>query len=506
MFKILVLIILILVISSCDEEEAITKDNSPIEEVEEEEEEKVLLDSIVPFKIKEIYPPYAFWESGIKITLDKNKNFDPSKLEIYYNDTLLPKIQVNNANDKYIILTKMFNNSFSDKFVFKYNMGDTTINIESDHYEIVNSEVRIDSVEKTLCGEYKKVYGKGFRYLKHIGMQTFQTDNLLAVYGKTPKSLPKGEMINDNEALFKFIQGHDFIFYLSVSDSILSPKHPYPTNRSFKISENQGYFNINTPKVRKVVRKGQKVTIESELWFYLTKEDIIKFGNVIIDRSKISFNGHYIREEYSDYSFDYITVYSYLNFEIPDNAQNDILEIEFGCSDKVYKQEVIKGTEFKSAEIYCEDITAYYKFDKYIGMFGDDSISTYNIDTKGMVSEFKYPTSYLSHDNSFNKLDIFEMNEDFIRFKIYKSKSHYVSGNNGGSGFDDKYIDYEGSYIREEVGNHIIIHLNNNHLENVKISGRVFEDITGGAVLVDKSIYRYEVDDDWYLKIILEKW
>lgn len=286
MFKYLILFLVLILFTSCDEEEKILVEEDPIEEVEDNEEDvkdkedEIVTDTILPFKLNSIYPPYAFWESVIRITLDKNEFFDASKLEIYFNEKLLPMVEVNNTGPQFIILTRMISNSESDKFKFKYKSKDTIFNLESDHYEIVNSEVKINSIQSTPCGEYKKVYGKGFRYIDHIAMGIGRTDDPYAVIVKTPYEHPKGVLINDNEAIFKFVQGHNSHFYLSISDNILSPKHPYPTNRSFTLLE-RNYYNINTPKIRQILRKGQEVFIEAELWFRLENEDIIRFGEIV---------------------------------------------------------------------------------------------------------------------------------------------------------------------------------------------------------------------------------
>lgn len=498
-------LILLLFVFSCDKEDKIL-------EIEEEEEE-ILVDTTEIFQINNIYPPYAFWESGIRITLDKNEKFNPSKLEIYFNDTLLPHIEVNNTGPQYIILTKMITDSYSDSFKFIYNDGDTIINLASPHYEIVNSEVRIDSIEKSNCGEWRKVYGKGFRYFNHISLGLGRTNDILTVVVPMQHPHPRGIMLNDNEAQFKFVKGHNFAFSLSVSDSILSPRHPYPTNRSFMLTDYKEYLVVNRPEVNKVVRKGNTITVESKYWFVLLEEDIIKFGNIKIDRDKISFSRH--RRYWTPPFSEIIEVYSYLYFTVPENAQNNTLEIEYGCSERSYTTEVPKGTDYTSAEFSCGELVCYYTFNSGNSAFSYDTISTFQHNIQKLEATFNKPDIYsftdktqtsISGSTKIYELDLIELTETTIKFQYKYQLTSYVSGNNGSSYFESNIIEYEGPCIRNETNNQIEITLTKEHIDNMKVSGDSRYSKTLGGQLSNKSINRYEVDDNWDLKIIFEKW
>ena len=147
MYKVILLLATVLLIISCDEEEK----EKPKNTIPDEE---ILADSLIPFSINQIYPAYAFWQSGIKLTLDKKDGFDASKLHIYFNDSLMNQIEVNSNETQFIVLTKMLNYCESGKWEFRYDLGDTIISKFSENYEIVNSEVRIDSVSFSACGRW----------------------------------------------------------------------------------------------------------------------------------------------------------------------------------------------------------------------------------------------------------------------------------------------------------------------------------------------------------------
>lgn len=508
MFKYLILFLVLVLFTSCDEEEKILVEEDPVEEVEEEEEIKFATDTILPFKINNIYPPYAFWQSGIRITLDKNEFFDPSKLEIYFNDTLLPKIEVNNTGLQYIILTRMINDSYSDKFRFKYNSKDTILNLESDHYEIVNSEVRIDSIPHYFCNEYQTVYGNGFKYINHIRIKF--RDKVYNSGASVDK--PIGEKITNNEAIYKFKDDYYVDFFLVNSDTILSPKHPYPVSRTYKVDFTDYYHvDINRPKVASVEKLENKIIVRSRYWYKFNKNDIIKFGNIILNEEDFTFYRY--QRYYDHYERKHEEHLSTLEFEIPENAENNLLEIDFNCLDENYTKLVEFQNQYKRAKLKFNNVEFKYDITGQLPAgITENKVLDFELDSLEVKIQFPYlyknPDGFNNKPGpSWNNFSLREIkNEDnSYSYNLTFGYGQRVEGNNQSTYSERVYLYNISNYTSFETSDKYVIRIEKNQLKDIEFNATV-DYSSLNAENYNGIFSELIIHDDSYLEIEFEKW
>lgn len=516
------LIILIFFLYSCDEDEITKVDDNPkddeIEDVEDEEptdSNYVTKHFLVEY---DLYPEYTFWGHGIKLTLELNDSLDISKLKYFFNGYEINSYESNKTPTQFIQLFEIPLDAYSDSIEIRQYFDKDSSIFYTRKLEIVNSEIEIYNASPG-CANNSTITGKGLRYAKYLkivfqnnyGME-FQANYYYNNNASGTSGSP-GVTINDGLAKYNFANALSYGFKIEAYDSIKMVRHPYPQLHSYPyIYKSQGMANVENPKVKRILVQGYSVEVEVESWYSLKADDIIRLNDKTLNNSDLSFTRAF--QYWYAGSLDISN--AKLKFFNDQTAEKNKLEIKLSCA----KDTVVffeQGVEFKSAMIYADLGTAFYKIDEK-SRTGEDFNEYLTFTADGLKSDFKFPKSYAIYStesrngfsgNYLKNLTLKYLNDNSISFVYTISNNEYYSSNHQGSNEDNLTISYEGTCNVDDLGSTIVVRIERNQLEELSVNRNLYSSFAHGGSISDNYIAyleRIDYSNDAFIELVFQKW
>lgn len=500
-----IIILLFIILFSCDEES--------VTEVKKDKEEKV--NSVLNFKVPyDLYPEYTFWGHSFKLTLDFDDTLDITKLKYFFNGYEIKAYEVSKTETQFIQLFVTPLDAYTDSLEIRQYYGKDSAVFFTRKFDVVNTEIEIDSVNYPLCYNNSTVSGKGMKYAKHLYLvsQYFTGGEFRVDYSYNNNASGSGgtggETVDDNTARFVFKNAYQFGFRIAANDPITGQTHTYP----YLLTSGYSYCDVDNPKILKHLVKNRTMEIEFKAWTKLNKNDILKINDKVIENKDIKFyrsQQHWFEGNLESYNGRLI-----FNFE--NLLKSNKLEIDFECGNDTTLY-IELGTEYKSASIVLNLGQAFYKVDEK-SLTGTDYSDYFSINMDNLKSSFNHPVDYVSYssesrngfsESRFKKFKLYYVKDNSIKFQYTDNYNSSNSSNYQGSSSDKVNIDYEGICQISDLGNSIVVRIEKSQFVNLNVKRDIYSSVEHVGSVPNKYVVfldKIEYDDDAFIEIVFEKW
>lgn len=413
--KFIIFIFCVVFIVSCNEDITSPDEKEIIIDDEINKDDEIILDSSKkisikpPFSIQELLPQNTFWNHQFKITLKYDSYSDTIKTNFFFSKRKLNFIEKNKIGNliTYTFLTP--GNAVSDSLEIRYYHDNDSVSLYSRYFKVVNSEIQLDSViisqDSTI-----KVFLKDYEFASNISAE---------FKGELKNGFESRYNYSNSSGEFKGIQGNVInLSYLEIPNRefksfglrIEAKEEINPT----KQIHSYNYF-YKSPKTKFNSDGENEEEEEEEEEENKSTEYINDYKKVIIETNQIFFN------------FD--NVFS--------TGDIDNLISTYNLSE--FKEIVLHNKKYSSS-------TEYYKSkDSLILIYPQNNIK-------------------LQKQIEYDKLEIFNISENFIEFNYERVRRYYFDHLKGE--YSEK-INYKGEYIVNKSEDKLVIYFSKKDLTSI---------------------------------------